>query len=220
MLKSGILLIDKPEGLTSHDVVNIVRRKFSVKKAGHAGTLDPLATGLLVVLVGSATKQFNRFAGFDKEYLATIKFGEATDSGDSLGKVIESLDYTKITEQQVRDVLKRLEGQIENVPPMMSAVKYQGKPLYKLARRGISIPRQGRLVTIQRLELLKFYLPFIDIDLKCSKGTYVRSLAEDIAKNLSCVGHVCKIRRSVIGRYSVRDAKKIDEFDEFDIRPC
>ena len=220
MVKSGILLIDKPQGLTSHDVVNAVRKKLKMKRIGHAGSLDPLATGLLVVLVGEATKQFNRFVNFDKEYIATLKLGEATHSGDSEGKILKRLSYDGISEEQASCALKSLEGKIENIPPMVSAVRYRGRRLYQLARQGITVERQPRAVNIYELKLLKFSLPYIEFYLKCSKGTYVRSLAEEISRRLNCVGHISQIRRYAVGSYSVSEARQLDKFDENDIRPC
>ena len=142
MVKSGIVLIDKPQGLTSHDVVDAARRKFGIRRVGHSGTLDPLATGLLIILVDKATKQFNRFTNFDKEYAATLTMGTATDSGDSEGKVIAIAGYGGLTLDKVVAVLKSLEGKIEQTPPMVSAVKYKGKPLYKLARKGLTVERK------------------------------------------------------------------------------
>ena len=219
MAKSGILLIDKPGGITSHDVVDIVRKKFHLRRIGHAGTLDPIATGLLLVLVGETTKQFSRFANFDKEYIAVLRLGVATDTGDSQGKIIATADYQQITEEKVRPVLQILEGKIENIPPMVSAIKHKGSPLYVLARRGITVERKARIVNIYQLKLLKFSLPDMELQIKCSKGTYIRSLGEEIARRLDSVGHIAQIRRICVGPYSILDAKKIDSFDEDDIRP-
>lgn len=218
MAQSGILLIDKPEGITSHDVVDIVRKKINLQHIGHAGTLDPIATGLLIILVGRATKQFSRFVNFDKEYVAILRLGAQTDSGDSQGKIIATSDYQQITEERVSAVLKALEGKIENIPPMVSAIKHKGKPLYVLARKGITVERKARLVNIYQLKRLKFSLPDIEFQIKCSKGTYIRSLGEEIARRLNSLGHITWIRRTAIGPYSVLDAKKIDSFDEDDIR--
>lgn len=217
----GFLLIDKPQGITSHDVVDIARRKFNIKRVGHAGSLDPLATGLLIILVGKATSQFNRYMNFDKEYNATLRLGASTDSGDSQGKVITSnVSYAHISETRVLEVFKGLEGKIENVPPMISALKHKGRPLYELARQGITVERKPRPVEIYRLALRKYSPPDIEFEVKCSKGTYIRSLAEEIARRLDCIGHISQIRRISIGPYNVSEAKKIDNFDADDIRPC
>lgn len=219
MVKSGILLIDKPQGLTSHDVVDAVRRKFGIRRVGHSGTLDPLATGLLIILVDKATKQFNRFTNFDKEYAATLTMGTATDSGDSQGKVIASAGYDGLNQEKVLSALKSLEGKIEQTPPMVSAVKHKGKPLYKLARKGLTVERKKRLIEIYSLELLRFCLPEIEFKVRCSKGTYIRSLGEEIALRLGSCGHISQIRRVSIGAYSVNQAKSLDAFNENDIRP-
>lgn len=217
----GFLLIDKPQGITSHDVVDIARRKFNMKRVGHAGSLDPLATGLLIILVGKATSQFNRYMNFDKEYNATLRLGASTDSGDSQGKVTASnVSYAHISEPRVLEVFKGLEGKIENVPPMISALKHKGRPLYELARQGITVERKPRPVEIYRLALRKYSLADIEFEVKCSKGTYIRSLAEEIARRLDCIGHISQIRRVSIGPYKVSEAKKIDNFDADDIRPC
>lgn len=217
----GLLLIDKPQGITSHDVVDIARRKFNMKRIGHAGSLDPLATGLLIILVGRATSQFNRYVNFDKEYSATLRLGASTDSGDSQGKVIASdVSYSHISEPKVLEVFRGLEGKIENVPPMISALKHKGRPLYELARRGITVERKPRPVEIYRLSLRGYAPPDIEFEVKCSKGTYIRSLAEDIARRLDCVGHISQIRRISVGPYNVSEAKKIDNFDADDIRTC
>ena len=220
MVKSGILLIDKPQMITSHDVVDIVRRKLNLRRVGHAGTLDPLATGLLIILVDRATKQFNRFADFDKGYTACLKLGVGTDSGDSQGKIIAESGYSGVTRENVEAALKSLEGKIENVPPMVSALKHKGKRLYKLARQGITVERKGRPVEIHSLKLLKFSLPDIEFEVRCSKGTYIRSLAEEIAKRLNCVGHISEIRRVSVGPYLAAQAKAVDDFNENDIRPA
>lgn len=219
MYKSGILLIDKPKGITSHDVVDSVRRKLKMRRIGHAGTLDPLATGLLIILVGEATKRFSHFMNFDKEYMACLTLGEATDSGDSEGHVMRVMPYDNITKEQVSAVLRSLEGKIENVPPMISAIRYHGRRLYQLARKGITVERASRIVNIYKLDLVDFSLPNIVFNLKCSKGTYVRSLAEEIAFRLKCAGHITQIRRFSIGPYLVKDALQLDDFNENDIRP-
>ncbi len=219
MNKAGILLIDKPQGITSHDVVDIVRKKFRMRRIGHAGTLDPLATGLLIILVGEATKQFNRFVNFDKEYDASLRLGTATDTGDSCGKVVKSEKYDTLTEEKIVPVLETLVGNITHIPPMVSAIKHKGRPLYQLARKGILVERKARMVTIHSLRLLNLSLPDMEFNVTCSKGTYVRSLGEEIARRLNCVGHIFRIRRLAIGPYSVSHAKGIDNFNEDDIRP-
>ena len=218
-MKSGILLIDKPQGITSHDVVDIARKRFGLRRIGHAGSLDPLATGLLIILVDRATKEFNRFMNLDKEYQGSLKLGASTDSGDAWGKIIETRGYPDPDEQKVLAVFKELEGIKEMLPPMVSALKYKGEPLYKLARKGITVARKVRPVKIYSLKLLKLALPEIEFSLKCSKGTYVRSLAEEIAQRLDSLGHIISLRRTSIGSYLVSEAKDINTFNENDIRP-
>ena len=218
---SGMLLIDKPKGVTSHDVVDIVRKKLRMKRIGHAGTLDPLAIGLLIILAGRATSQFNRYAIFDKEYVACLRLGTATDSADAQGKVTAVCPLPEtISQARVEEIFRSMEGKIENMPPMISALKHKGRPLYELARKGITVERKARLVEIYKLSLRRYCLPDIEFEVKGSKGTYVRSLAEEIAGRLDCVGHISEIRRISIGPCRVSDAKQVDAFDENDIRPC
>lgn len=219
MIKSGLLLIDKPQMFTSYDVVEIVRKKLNIKKAGHSGTLDPLATGLLIILLNQATKKFNYFMNFDKEYTASLRLGVATDSGDSQGKVTKNASYEQVTETEVLGVLEGMKGEVENIPPMVSALRHKGKRLYQLAKKGITIERKARLVNIYKLNLLKFSLPDIEFEIRCSKGTYIRSLGEEIARRLNSVGHIYSICRTAIGPYSLTEAKKVDSFNEDDIRP-
>lgn len=204
---------------TSYDVVEIVRKKLNIKKAGHSGTLDPLATGLLIILLNQATKKFNYFMNFDKEYTASLRLGVATDSGDSQGKVTKNASYEQVTETEVLGVLEGMKGEVENIPPMVSALRHKGKRLYQLAKKGITIERKARLVNIYKLNLLKFSLPDIEFEIRCSKGTYIRSLGEEIARRLNSVGHIYSICRTAIGPYSLTEAKKVDSFNEDDIRP-
>ncbi|MDD4909880.1 MAG: tRNA pseudouridine(55) synthase TruB [Candidatus Omnitrophica bacterium] len=212
--KDGIIIIDKPAGLSSHDVVLQVRRRLKVKKVGHAGTLDPMATGVLVVFVGSATKLFGSFSSMDKEYAATFRLGKATDTGDLQGKVIKEMPYAHITEGRVREVFKLFTGDIEQVPPMTSALKHKGSRLYELARKGISVERAPRKLKIYDLELKNFNPPDVEFYLKCSKGTYVRKLAEDIAEALSCCAYISQIRRLSVGGFTLDKAVKLDDVNE------
>lgn len=212
-------MIDKPKGLTSHDVVDIVRRKLGIKRVGHCGTLDPIATGLLIILVDRATKAFNRFASLDKEYTAVLRLGVSTDTGDCQGKVLANSACPRLAKEKVDDVLKGLEGRLEIIPPMTSAKKYKGKPLYKLARKGITVERKPKTVEIHSLKMLEMRLPEIEFQVKCSKGTYVRTLGEEIAKRLGTLGHIVSLRRQAIGLYSVNAARDIESFNENDIQP-
>jgi len=218
-MKDGILVVNKPEGMTSHDVVDFVRRKIKIKQVGHAGTLDPIATGVLLILVGKCTKLFNNFLNFDKEYLATLTLGKRTTSGDREGEVIETKDYSFITEDSVRGAFHSYVGQILQIPPMVSALKYRGKRLYLLARKGLKVHREPRLIVINELNLLKFNLPYIEFYLRCSKGTYVRQLAEDIAKDLNCVGYISQIDRRRVGPFDISQAISLPQIDESCLRP-
>ena len=214
----GILLINKPRGITSHDVVSIVRRRLKMKKVGHAGSLDPLATGVLVVLLGKMTKLSAKFMDFDKAYEATLTLGAVTDTGDSCGKVIKEFSYEGVSEENIRRAFAGFVGEINQVPPMVSALKYKGKPLYKLARLGIEVPRKPRVVKIYDLDILDLSLPDISFRVRCSKGTYVRTLGEDIAKSLGCGGHISKITRVAIGPLTIQKCITVDQIDENHIR--
>lgn len=218
-MKDGILIVNKPGGMTSHDVVDFVRKKLNIHRVGHAGTLDPIATGVLLILVGRCTKLFNRFSSFDKSYSATLTLGQRTTSGDCEGKVIQTQDYTHITEEKVKDVLRSYIGRVYQTPPMISALKHKGKRLYSLARRGIEVARQARPVEIKDLRLLEFSLPRLKFYLRCSKGTYVRQLAEDIARDLDCVGHISEITRESVGPFDLRQTISLSEINENSIQP-
>lgn len=201
----GALLLDKPLGVTSNFVLQRVKKLLGAEKAGHAGTLDPLASGLLIALFGEATKFAGLLLDSEKEYLATLKFGETTSTADAEGKVLETKPVT-VAEEDVRDVLQHFRGEIEQVPPMHSALKQGGVPLYKLARRGESVERQPRRVTIREIELLSFRKPLAEIRVRCSKGTYIRTLAEDIGASLGTGAHLAGLRRTGSGRFRVGDA--------------
>jgi len=212
-------VINKPLGLTSHDVVAFVRRKLKVRKVGHAGTLDPQATGVLVLLVGVCTKLFDSFMKLDKEYAAEVTLGTKTSTADSTGQVLEVQDFSHVTLAAVHKALPAFLGAIQQVPPMVSAVKYKGKRLYKLARQGKSVPRAARTVVIKELRLLSFSLPHIRLYLKCSRGTYVRQLAEDLAAALGCVGHISQIQRLSVGPYSLDNALALEEVSSERVLP-
>lgn len=217
-MKEGILIINKPGGLTSHDVVERIRNILGIKRIGHAGTLDPMATGVLVILVGKSTKLFNTFLGFDKEYIATLTLGKITDSGDAQGKVLEVLPVPLIYEDLLNDVFKEFRGEIQQTPPMISALKFKGKRLYQLYAKGIQVPRLPRRVIIKELRLLKFNCPDIEFYVKCSRGTYIRQLACDIALRLGCVGYISKIERLSVGPFNIKEAIPMDKVDESCIR--
>ncbi len=214
MKREGIILVDKPKGITSHDVVDIVRRRLKIKKVGHAGTLDPLAQGLLIILVGKCTKLFSKFSGLDKEYSGVLKLGEVTATGDSQGEVTQRKEWAQISEDRIREAFSLFIGETKQVPPMVSALRVGGKRLYKLARRGIVVERTPRKIKIYSLEILKIDLPFVEFRLHCSKGTYVRKLAEDIGEKLGCGAHMVKILRLSIGSFKLGKAIALDDINE------
>ncbi|MCM8782049.1 MAG: tRNA pseudouridine(55) synthase TruB [Candidatus Omnitrophica bacterium] len=208
----GILIVDKPQGITSHDVVDFIRSKLRIRKVGHAGTLDPLATGVLVILIGKATKLSNTLSNLDKEYEVRMTLGKRTDTGDADGKIIfENGDLTRITIDLVREVLPKFLGELSQIPPMTSAIRYKGKKLYELARKGINVERTPRPIKIKELELLNFNLPEIMVRVKCSKGTYVRVLCDDIGLALGCGAYVSGIKRLRSGYFSINEAFSIDK---------
>jgi len=213
-MKEGILIIDKPAGITSHDVVDAVRKKLGTRRVGHAGTLDPIATGILIILVGKATKFFNKFVNFFKEYTATLTLGVTTDTGDALGKVIKTSNLEGINPEKIKSVFGEFVGEIDQVPPMVSALKYKGKRLYSLAKRGIDVPRKSRKLTIYALEVKNIDLPKVNFYVKCSKGTYIRKLGEDIGNRLDCGGHISEIRRIAIGPFRIEEAIKLEDVNE------
>jgi len=215
---NGFLIVDKPEGITSHDVVDFIRKKFCIRKVGHAGTLDPMATGVLVLLVGKATKQFIRFENFDKEYEATLTLGSMTDTGDAQGKIIKTQRFDNISKEKVEEVFNRFIGEINQVPPMVSALKYKGNRLYALARCGIDVIRKPRKIKIYFLKLIEFNLPHIKFVVRCSKGTYIRKLGEDMGNVLGCGGHISSIRRLSVGPFNIRDAVRPQDINESYLR--
>jgi tRNA pseudouridine55 synthase len=219
-LKEGIIIVNKPRGATSHDIVDFVRRKLAIKKVGHAGTLDPMATGVLVILLGRYTRLFNHFLTLDKEYVATLTLGAKTTSGDIQGKIIQSKGFEHITEEMAKKVFAAYIGEIYQTPPMVSAVKYKGKPLYKLAWKGKEVKRSARKVLIKELQLLQFNLPEVKFYLRCSRGTYVRQLAEDLAKDLGSLAYVSQIERVGVGPYKLNEAITLPEIEESKIRTC
>jgi tRNA pseudouridine55 synthase len=205
----GALLLDKPVGLSSNAVLQQTKRIFEAKKAGHAGTLDPLASGLLVVLFGEATKFAGPLLDDEKEYLATLKLGERTSTGDAEGDVLEKKEIT-FEGTQILSVLERFRGEIEQVPPMHSALKRGGVPLYRLARRGQQVERPARRVRIHEIALLSLEKPYLQLRVRCSKGTYVRSLAEDLGAALGCGAHLSALRRTASGRFRLADAVTLE----------
>ncbi len=209
----GILLLNKPAGITSHDVVDFVRRRFSMQKVGHGGTLDPLATGLLIVMLGRATKLSQKIIGLDKEYIAEMSLGFSTTTGDLAGEISEKSkgeDYLKLAKQEIEKVFSSFIGEIDQVPPMFSAVKYKGKRLYTLARKGIKIKMQPRKVKIYSLDISEICLPKITFKTRCSRGLYIRQLCIDIGLGLGYPAHLSRMVRIRIGKFSLDDASKLD----------
>jgi tRNA pseudouridine55 synthase len=206
----GLLLVDKPSGPTSHDVVDRVRRTFQLRKVGHGGTLDPMATGLLVILLGRGTKLSERIMGSDKEYEGTLRLGVSTDSQDIDGEVLEERDYREVTEEAVRAEMRARRGDLMQTPPMVSAVKKDGVPLYKLARKGRTIEREPRLIHVYAFDLLKAEFPDVAFRLRCSKGTYVRTLCAEIGEALGCGAHLAALRRTRAGALSVDEALSLE----------
>ncbi|OPX29780.1 MAG: tRNA pseudouridine(55) synthase TruB [Candidatus Omnitrophica bacterium 4484_171] len=214
----GLILVNKPSGITSHDVVDNVRVKLGIRRVGHAGTLDPLADGLLVVLIGRHTKFFQRFVEFEKEYLGVLKLGEVTTTGDSEGKVVKTSSYGNIDEPLIKETFSCFLGEIEQVPPMVSAIRVGGRRLYNLARKGIVVERQPRKVRIYELDVLSIKIPTVEFYVRCSKGTYIRKLAEDVGEKLGCGAHIVKIRRLAIGPFKLKDAVNLDEIGRDNIK--
>ncbi len=202
----GILLLDKPRGWTSHDAVDFVRRKIGQKKVGHAGTLDPLATGLLVLLLGRATKWSDELMGHDKEYCGTIRLGIATDTYDLEGKILTEAPFSHISREEVEACFAGFRGEIEQTAPVYSALKKQGKKLYELARAGVAVEAPVRRVTLREFLITSFEAPDIGFRLLCSKGTYVRSLAQDIGARLGCGATLASLQRVASGRFALTDA--------------
>jgi tRNA pseudouridine55 synthase len=217
--KDGIVIVNKPAGYTSHDVVAVVRKKLNMRKVGHAGTLDPIATGVLVILVGRATGLFERFMRFEKEYTATLRLGSRTNSGDISGTVVEEKEFSHITLEMARRVFASYQGEIMQTPPMFSAVKHKGKRLYQLALKGTQVQRQARKVVISDIRVTDFKLPEIVFYMRCSKGTYVRQLAEDVARDLGSVAHITQLQRQSVGPYTLQQSVSLDEVEESKILP-
>src|SRR3954464_6297122 len=207
----GAILIDKPSGPTSHDVVDAIRRQFQIKKVGHCGTLDPNATGLLIIVLGRGTKLSERLMTDDKVYEGAMKFGEATDSYDADGELISSLPVPPISLDELNEAATQFVGDQMQTPPMVSAVKKGGVPLYKLARKGIEVEREARLIHIYNFRFTKYEEPLADFRLACTKGTYVRSVAHELGQKLGCGAHLATLRRVSSGKFDVAQAMTLDQ---------
>jgi tRNA pseudouridine55 synthase len=210
-LLHGFLVIDKPEGWTSHDVVARIRRLTGLRRVGHAGTLDPLATGVLPLALGQATKLLEYLSEANKGYRATVRLGLTTDTDDATGTPLAERPWQHLTEEAVRRALAEFVGTLQQVPPAYSAVKQGGVPLYRLARRGRSVTPPARTVTIHRIDVLAVALPDVTIEVTCSKGTYIRSLARDLGERLGTGGHLRALRRLWTGPFDLRVAHTLDE---------
>ena len=210
----GVLLVDKAEGMTSHDVVALVRRRLQIKKVGHCGTLDPLATGLLLLTLGRGTKIQDLLMSEDKEYAGTLTLGASTDTQDRAGKIIEERPVPPLDEETVRAAFDKFRGDFNQMPPMVSAIKQGGVPLYKLARQGKVVEREPRLVHVYRYTIKRIAPPEIDFSVNCSKGFYVRTYAHDIGDTLGCGAHLKNLRRTRSGRFPVDGAITVQELQD------
>lgn len=203
-----ILLIDKPKGITSFDVIRRLRKKLGIKKMGHAGTLDPLATGLLIIAVRKATKEIFKYMDLPKEYEVLIEFGKTSTTYDADGEISQGV-LRDVSRAEFEDVLKNFIGEISQIPPIFSAKKIKGVRAYDLARQGKEVKLEPRKVRIDKIEIIAWDWPFVSLRVNCGKGTYIRSLAHDIGQKLGCGGYVKELRRTAIGEFRVENAERI-----------
>ena len=196
----GVFLLDKPQGMSSNDIMQKVKRIFQANKAGHTGALDPLATGMLPICLGEATKFSQFLLDADKRYLVTAKLGERTDTSDAEGQIVETRDV-KVKTPEILTALEQFRGDILQVPTMFSALKHNGKPLYEYARQGITVEREARPITIFELNFIEYNAPYLTLEVHCSKGTYIRTLVDDLGEVLSCGAHVTMLRRTAVADY-------------------
>lgn len=210
----GLLLLDKPAGISSNQALGKAKKILGIRKAGHAGTLDPFATGLLLCAFGQATKVNAFLLEADKTYQATLKLGQATATGDVEGEIVDTAEIPDITLQQWQSLADQLTGKIEQTPPMYSALKYQGQPLYKLARQGITVERAARSITIYSLQITRWESPELGFTVRCSKGTYVRTLGEQLAQLGNTVGHLIALRRTSIGYFDEQPMLTLEQLAE------
>ena len=207
----GVLLIDKQPDMTSHDVVAVARRSLGTKKIGHCGTLDPMATGLLILVIGRGTKMSDLLMAEEKEYEGTLRLGASTNSQDSTGEVLETRPVPDFTPEQIEAAFAQFRGDFHQMPPMVSAIKIGGVPLYKMARKGQEVERQPRLVTVFHHQIKRIALPDVDFRIVCSKGFYVRTYCHDIGAKLGCGGHMAGLRRTRSGKFTVQGNLTFDE---------
>ena len=207
----GVLIINKPKGYTSHDIVNIVKKELNITKVGHAGTLDPNATGVLPVLIGNATKISKYLIEHDKVYIAELKLGEKSSTGDLEGEIIEKKSVPKLNEDQIKDTLKLFLGKQQQIPPMYSSIKINGKKAYEYARKGLKVEMEPREIEMMNISLMKFQDNIITFKVKCSKGTYIRVLCEDIAKSLGTVGLMKELCRIKVNEFDIKNSVTLDD---------
>ena len=216
---NGLLLIDKEMEWTSFDAVAKIRNMLNVKKVGHTGTLDPLATGLLVLCVGKATKLAERLTGLDKEYVGEITLGVTSNTDDAEGEIVENPDAKPVNLEQIQAVLKKFEGEIEQMPPQFSAKKVGGKRAYKLARKGEKVELTAKKITINEIEILEYNWPILKLRIDCGKGTYIRSIARDLGGLLGVGGYLSALQRTKVGHFHLKHGKKVAETTEADVIP-
>jgi len=209
----GIINVLKPPGMTSHDIIGFLRKLFNIKKIGHGGTLDPPAAGVLPVFVGKATKAVELFENDYKEYVAELSLGVTTDTGDMMGKVIYSREHPKLSEKDINSIFKQFIGKTEQIPPMYSAVRHKGKKLYELARKGITVERKPRTIEIKSIKLIKHNGNKFLFKVLCSKGTYIRTLCEDIGNKIGCGGHLSCLIRTRSGLFDIRKSHTLEEIE-------
>ena len=209
----GLLLVDKPPGKTSHDIVDFVRRRFNQRKVGHCGTLDPIATGLLMLVIGKATRVQDLLMAEDKEYEGTLKLGETTDTQDAAGKVLETKPVPSLDRSAIEAAFAKFTGEFDQVPPMVSAIKKDGVPLYKLAREGKVIDRPARKVRIDRHEILELALPIVRFRIHCTKGFYVRTYCHDLGQLIGCGGHMSALIRTRSGNFELSKAVRWSDLE-------
>lgn len=221
---NGILIIDKPKGVSSNFALQKVKRIFNAKKAGHTGSLDPLATGVLPICFGKATKLADKFLNSDKKYITKAQLGIATETGDTEGEIVATKEVELPSDEEINDIIQEFQGEQDQIPSMYSALKHNGEPLYKLARKGITVPREPRKITIHEIAVLDIDREnnTLDLMVSCSKGTYIRTLVEDIGNRLGCGAHVAELRRTQAGEfklsqaYTVEDLEKLSSDDGFE----
>lgn len=217
----GFMLIDKEPGPTSHDIIYKLRKITGIKKVGHAGTLDPFASGLMIVAIDRrATREIEKFVKLDKKYLADIVLGKGTDTYDRDGKIISTYSGKKISKQKIKEAILKIKNQTEQIPPMYSAKKINGKKLYELARKNIEIERKPQSIKIFYIKIKRYNWPDLRLDIHCSSGTYIRTIANDLGKELGCSAYLKELRRTAIKKYQVKKARKIKEINPNNWKKC